>query len=178
MPPLRESCSGVVGGSSRLGFGVVEVLPKAAFLFDSGFVFGEREMGAEGKVSEGVAMENVVGDQRLFEGFEVNPELADAEAVVHVPTTADGPELGTSAQEVFWGEGGEGFDDVQLFQGWQLGQLPDRLVTEIHLVHRWVKQTPRRPHGNQSVGACHSERSETARFSTKSSTFSKSVACP
>ena len=69
----------MVGEGSRLGFVVVEVLPKAAFLFNAGFIFGEGEMGAEGKVRVGMPMQNVVRQQGAFGGFKVDAELADAD---------------------------------------------------------------------------------------------------
>jgi len=88
-------------------------------------------------------MEDVMRQQSRFGGLEVDAEFADAEAMIHVAIATHGPQLGAAPQQGFRRQGRKGFDDVHLFQGRQLGQLADRLVAEINLVHRGREREPR-----------------------------------
>ena len=51
-----------------------------AFLFDAGLILRERQVRAEGEIGIGMPVKHVIGQQGGWGGFEIDAELADAQA--------------------------------------------------------------------------------------------------
>jgi hypothetical protein len=126
-----------------LFFEAVEILPESLVLLDLLFL-GKGQFHAKDEVREGVFVEDVVAKEGLVADFEVNPEVADTQAVELGARAVDGADKRPVRFDAIGGDGTDGFDEGHLLDHGKLVDLGHALAAEVNLIHATVIGEPRR----------------------------------